>query len=107
MVSDVNTMVLLTYAVVTVFMCFGVYMVLQVIPRYTMILSLKSKLLMYQKHGNTFCVSLCKDCWIVVVGVFGTHSLARLEAAAGPAGGPDPRAVCVWGGGGVDLDPDP
>lgn len=42
-----------------------------------------------------FCVSVCKDCWIGVVGVFGTHSLAQLKAAAGPAGGPDPRAVCV------------
>lgn len=48
-----------------------------------------------------FCVSVCKDCWTGVVGVFGTHGLARLEAAASPAGGPDPQAVCV------DLDPDP
>ncbi len=62
---------------------------------------------MYQKHCYTLyiCVSVCKDFWIGVVGVFGTHSLSRLEAAAGPVGGPDPRAVCVWGG--VDLDPDP
>lgn len=97
MVSDVDTMVLLMYAVVTVFMCFGIYMVSQVIPRYTMILSLKNKLLMYQKHGYTLyiCVSVCKDFWI---GVFGTHSLSQLEAAAGPVGGPDPRAVrvCVF-----------
>lgn len=99
MVSDVNTMVLLIYAVVTVFCssCFGIYMVLQVIPRYTMILSLKSKLLMYQKHGNTFVI-LCKCmqrlldwcCWFVWHTQFGST-----RAAAGPAGGPDPRAVCV------------
>lgn len=43
------------------------------------------------------CVNVCKDCWIGVVGVFGTHSLAWLKAAAGPAGGPDPQAVCVGG----------
>ncbi len=54
---------------------------------------------MYQKHCYTLyiCVSVCKDFWIGVVGVFGTHSLSRLEAAAGPVGGPDPRAVCVGG----------
>lgn len=42
-----------------------------------------------------FCVSVCKNCWIGGVGVFGTHSLAHLKAAAGPAGGPDPQAECV------------